>query len=56
MMENNLSSVYIFTKTDLKTGKQYTDWEIKCKNEDPFKAEAAAVQIDQELRGKYGSK
>ena len=55
MLENNLSSVHIFTKTDMKTGKQYTDWEIKCKHEDAYKAEAAAVTIDQEMRKNYGS-
>ena len=56
MLENNLSSVHIFTKTDMKTGKQYTDWEIKAKHEDAYKAEAAAVMIDQELREKYAIK
>ena len=56
MLENNLSSVHIFTKTDMKTGKQYTDWEIKCKHEDACKAKVAAVLIDQELREKYGNK
>lgn len=55
MLENTLSSVFIYTKTEIKTGKQYTDWEIKCKHEDPYKAEAAAVLIDQELREKYGN-
>ena len=56
MLENNISSVHIFTKTDMKTGKQYTDWEIKAKHEDAYKAEAAAVAIDQELRERYGNK
>jgi len=56
MLENNLSSVHIFTKTDMKTGKQYTDWEIKAKHEDAYKAKAAAVMIDRELRERYGTK
>jgi len=56
MLENNLSSIHIFTKTDMKTGKQYTDWEIKCKHEDAYKAEAAAIAIDRELRERYGNK
>lgn len=55
MLENNLSSVFIFTKTDMKTGKQHTDWEVKCKHEDPAKAKDAALAIDKELRDKYGN-
>jgi len=54
MLENNLSSVHIFTKTDMKTGRQYTDWEIKCKHENAYMAKDASMKIDQELRERYG--
>ena len=56
MVENNLSSVFICTKTEMKTGKQYTDWEIKVKHQDPIIAAQTANKIDQELRAKYGTK
>ena len=55
MLENNLSSVHIFTKTDMKTGRQYTDWEIKCKHENVYLAKDASMKIDQELRERYGT-
>ena len=53
--ENNLSSVKIMTKVEMKTGKRYTEWDIKAKHEDVFKANAACVEIDKQLREQYGS-
>ena len=48
MVENNLSSVEITHTTKGDT------WKVKVYHEDPYKAEAAAVLIDRELREKYG--
>jgi len=53
MLENDLSSVKIISKVEMKSGKRHTEWEIKCKHEDPLKAKGAAIVIDQELRSRY---
>lgn len=50
MVENSLSSVEITHTTKGDT------WKVKVYHEDAYKAEAAAVTIDQELRERYGSK
>ena len=50
MVENNLSSVEITHTTKGDT------WKVKVYHEDPYKAEVAAVIIDEALRGKYGTK
>ena len=55
ILENNLSSVEITQKVEMKTGKSFTEWKIKCKHEDPFKAKGAAITIDQDLRSQYGT-
>ena len=55
MVENTLSSVKITHKVEMKTGKSFTEWEIKAKNDDVFKATAAAQEIDKQLRSIYES-
>jgi hypothetical protein len=56
ILENELSSVKIISKVEMKSGKRHTEWEIKCKHDDPLKAKGAAVVIDQELRSRYEKK
>lgn len=56
MVENNLSSVKIIHKVEMKTGKSFTEWEIKAKSEDVYKANAASQEIDKQLREIYDSK
>jgi len=53
ILENELSSVKIISKVEMKSGKRHTEWEIKCKHEDPNKAKGAAVTIDKDLRDRY---
>ena len=48
LIENKLSSVEITHTTKGDT------WKVKVYHEDAYKAEAAAVAIDQELRDRYG--
>ena len=55
MIENTLSSVEITHKVEMKTGKSFTEWKIKAKHDDVFKATAAAQEIDEQLRKIYGS-
>jgi len=55
MLENELSSVKIISKVEMKSGKRHTEWEVKCKHEDPLKAKGAAVVIDEDLRKRYGN-
>jgi hypothetical protein len=50
MIENNLSSVKIIHNT------KGTNWEIKVKHEDPYKAALVAGDIDKGLSEKYGIK
>ena len=47
MGENNLSSVKI------SKNSKGTTWEIKAKNEDPYKALTISVEIDKQLRTIY---
>jgi len=56
ILENELSSVKIISKVEMKTGKRHTEWEVKCKHEDPNKAKDAAVVLDQDLRSRYEKK
>ena len=53
ILENNLSSVKINHKVEMKTGVSRTEWEIKAKHEDVNKAKEAVLQIDEELRKRY---
>lgn len=53
LLENNLSSVKIIHKVEMKTGISRTEWEIKAKHEDVNKAKEAVVQIDEELKKRY---
>jgi len=55
MVENTLSSVKITHKVEMKTGKSFTEWEIKAKSEDVYKASAASQEIDTQLRAIYGT-
>jgi len=54
ILENDLSSVKIISKVEMKSGKRHTEWEIKCKHEDANKAKGAAITIDNDLRKRYG--
>jgi len=49
-VDNSLSSVEITHTTKGDT------WKVKVYHEDPYKAEAAAVSIEQEMRERYGNK
>lgn len=53
ILENSLSSVEITHKVEMKTGKSFTEWKIKAKHEDVFKAKGAVIQIDNDLRQHY---
>lgn len=53
MIENNLSSVKITTKVEMKTGKTFTEFEVKVKAEDPYKAVLVANEIHEGLVRKY---
>jgi len=53
MLENDLSSVKIISKVEMKSGKRHTEWEIKAKHIDPYKALAIAQEIDTQLRDIY---
>jgi len=53
ILENELSSVKIISKVEMKSGKRHTEWEVKCKHEDPLKAKGVAVLIDDDLRKRY---
>ena len=53
MLENDLSSVKIISKVEMKSGKRYTEWEIKSKHEDAYKALAVSQEIDTQLRTIY---
>jgi len=55
ILENELSSVKIISKVEMKSGKRHTEWEVKCKHDDPNKAKGAAVVIDEDLRKRYGN-
>ena len=55
ILENNLSSVEITHKVEMKTGKSFTEWKIKAKHEDVFKAKGAVLMIDEDLRKRYGT-
>ena len=55
MLENNLSSVKIITKVEMKTGIRHTEWEIKAKHDNPVTASLVAKMIDDDLRSKYGA-
>ncbi len=55
MLENDLSSVKIISKVEMKSGKRHTEWEIKSKHEDVYKATATAHDIDTQLRIIYGT-
>lgn len=48
LIENNLSSVKI------SKNSKGTTWEIKIKNEDPYRALATSIEIDKQLRKIYG--
>ena len=50
LVENKLSSVEITHTTKGDT------WKVKVYHEDPYKAKAAAVAIEQEMRERYGNK
>lgn len=56
ILENDLSSVKIISKVEMKSGKRHTEWEIKAKHEDANKAKGVAIGIDNDLRCRYGSK
>jgi len=56
ILENELSSVKIISKVEMKSGKRHTEWEVKCKHEDPKKAKGAAIEIDKDLRDRYGQR
>jgi len=56
ILENELSSVKIISKVEMKTKIRHTEWEIKCKHEDANKAKGAAVVIDEDLRKRYETK
>ena len=53
MLENDLSSVKIITKVEMKTGKRHTEWELKAKHKNPLSALDTAKMIDKELREIY---
>jgi len=53
MLENDLSSVKIISKVEMKSGKRHTEWEIKAKHIDPYKALAVSQEIDTQLRSIY---
>lgn len=53
ILENNLSSVKIIHKVEMKTGISRTEWEIKGKHADVNTAKDAVLLIDEELRKRY---
>jgi len=54
ILENNLSSVKIIHKVEMKTGISRTEWEIKGKHVDVMTAKNAVVAVDDELIKRYG--
>ena len=55
MLENDLSSVKIISKVEMKSGKRRTEWEIKAKHKDVYMSLAASQEIDTQLREIYGN-
>jgi len=57
LLENNLSSVKISTKIEMKTKMMFVEWDIKAKHEDVHRAKEEAEKVHLELKEKYyGSK
>ncbi len=54
LVENNLSSVKIIHKVEMKTGKQFTEWEVKVYDKNPEIACKIALEIEEKLQKKYG--
>jgi len=52
--ENNLSSVKIIHKVEMKSGKQFTEWEVKVYDKSPETACKISLDIEKRLQEKYG--
>ena len=52
--EKNLSSVKIIHKVEMKSGKQFTEWELKIYDQNPEIACDTAIYSEEKLQKKYG--
>ena len=52
-LENTFSSVKIIHKVEMKTGKTFTEWEVKAKHQDVNKAYTEAVKVEDLLQERY---